>query len=190
MHAISYSTGNVPDQDPIRSLVRTFPSGCLLLRDSLAASAQFLLPWLTAASLQQGDHVVFVAAAHSPAQQRAALKKIGAPGVPCRLVLVAARDTEADADVLAALAARAHVVADVAPLEGRTAAVDGSLTVTIRQAPAHGDVLLTAGSSGGGEGGDVGARWLLPGTASVWFFRAGDTAVTWLTGVQFKELMT
>lgn len=57
MHAVGYSTGNVPNQDPIHSLVRTFPSGCLLLRDSLAASAQFLLPWLTAASLQQGDHV-------------------------------------------------------------------------------------------------------------------------------------
>jgi hypothetical protein len=57
MHAASHSAGIVQDKDPINSLVRTFPSGCFLLRDTLAASAHFLLPWLTTASLQQGNQV-------------------------------------------------------------------------------------------------------------------------------------
>jgi hypothetical protein len=105
--------------------------------------------------------------------------------VPCQLVLVAPRDTAAaDADVLAALAARAHVVADVKALEGRTAAVDGSLTVKIKPPPRQGKIGAADGGGGCGR-----SRWLLPGSESVWFFRAGDTAVTWLTGVQFKELM-
>lgn len=44
-------------EDPLVGLLHAFPCGMLLLRDSLAASGHFLLPWLTAAALGQGHKV-------------------------------------------------------------------------------------------------------------------------------------
>lgn len=43
--------------DPLAALLGAYPCGTLLLRDSLAASAAFLLPWLTAACVKQGHKV-------------------------------------------------------------------------------------------------------------------------------------
>lgn len=43
--------------DPVSGLLQGYPSGTILVRDSLAASAHFLLPWITAACIQQGHKV-------------------------------------------------------------------------------------------------------------------------------------
>jgi len=51
--------------DPLQSLLSTYPSGVLLLRDSLAASGHFLLPWITAAAVKQG-HKVCALLPHAP----------------------------------------------------------------------------------------------------------------------------
>lgn len=50
-------TGTAASEDPISALLQAFPCGCLLLRDSLAASGHFLLPWITTAALQQRHKV-------------------------------------------------------------------------------------------------------------------------------------
>jgi hypothetical protein len=50
-------------EDPLVGLLQAFPCGVLLLRDSLAASGHFLLPWLTSAALGQGHKVCLHAAA-------------------------------------------------------------------------------------------------------------------------------
>ncbi|WIA35843.1 hypothetical protein OEZ86_004229 [Tetradesmus obliquus] len=246
-------------EDPLVGLLHAFPCGMLLLRDSLAASGHFLLPWLTAAALGQGHkynntrasnstilrhtadeeavagllahlQVVFIAAAYSPAKHTAALKKIGAPGlaaaaaarlpgqaasssasialvcdeqqaaallhqltalgevlqVPYRLVLLAAADVPADRQLVAAAAARAHVIADVSPLEGRTAALDGSLRLLVRRgcSSSSSSSLQQQQQQQQGRGG-----WLCPGSSSTWFFRAGDVGVRWLPEVHGKELV-
>jgi hypothetical protein len=43
--------------DPVSSLLLAYPTGSILLKDSLAASAHFLLPWITAAAVKQGHKV-------------------------------------------------------------------------------------------------------------------------------------
>jgi hypothetical protein len=114
--------------------------------------------------------------------------------VPYRLVLLAAADVPADSQLVAAAAARAHVIADVSPLEGRTAALDGSLTVLVRRAcKAHGSPapsgLQQQQQQQGGWHSRGRAGWLAPGSSSVWFFRAGDVGVRWLPEVHGKELV-
>jgi hypothetical protein len=111
-------------------------------------------------------------------------------------VLLAASDVPADSQlVAAAAAARAHVIADVSPLEGRTAALDGSLTVLVRRAcrthvsaAAPGLQQQQQQQQGVWVGGSKPA-WLCPGSSSVWFFRAGDVGVRWLPEVHGKELV-
>lgn len=105
--------------------------------------------------------------------------------VPCRLVLLAASDVAADSQLLAAMAARANVVAEVAALEGRTAALDGSLTVTVRRACRQPAAWQQQQQVQGAQQ----PAWLSPGSSSVWFFRAGDVAVRWLPEVHGKELV-
>lgn len=46
-----------PQADPLTSLLQCYPAGVLLLRDSLAASGHFLLPWITGAAVKQGHKV-------------------------------------------------------------------------------------------------------------------------------------
>jgi hypothetical protein len=103
--------------------------------------------------------------------------------VPTRLVLLGPRDVPSQVQLLRCVASLAHVTADIAPLEGKTAALDGSMTVTLRRAPTAGQQLtqLTV----------VGSRpsWLCPGGVSVWFFRCGDVGVKWLSEVHGKELL-
>jgi hypothetical protein len=60
--------------DPLSSLLAAYPCGTILLRDSLAASGHFLLPWLTAACLKQGQKVCSV----SPADGEFGLPGLGA----------------------------------------------------------------------------------------------------------------
>jgi hypothetical protein len=109
--------------------------------------------------------------------------------VPYRLVLLAAADVPADSHLVAAAAARAHAVADISPLEGRTAALDGSLTVLVRRAckanayAAHALQQQQQQQQVGRPG------WLCPGSSSVWFFRAGDVGLRWLPEVHGKELV-
>lgn len=62
--------------DPITGLLLGYPTGTILVRDSLAASSHFLLPQLTAAALQQGHKVseswdTSTQEAHSPHIHRA-----------------------------------------------------------------------------------------------------------------------
>jgi hypothetical protein len=109
------------------------------------------------------------------------------PQVPYRLVLLAAADVPADSRLVAAAAAHAHVLAHVSPLEGRTAALDGSLTVLVRRAcraVAHAAPALQQQQQVLGR-----PAWLCPGSSSVWFFRAGDVGVRWLPEVHGKELV-
>ncbi|KAF8057871.1 hypothetical protein HT031_005817 [Scenedesmus sp. PABB004] len=118
---------------------------------------------------------------------------------PCRVVLLAAGDVAADAALVAAAAARAGAVADVAPLEGRTAGLDGSLTITVRRAPAPPRRARPSQQQEQGQqgrqqlqrqAGDLAARvWLPPGGSERWFFRAGDVGVRWLRAVGGRELM-
>jgi hypothetical protein len=51
--------------DPVSSLLWAYPTGCILLRDSLVASAHFLLPWITSAAVKQGHKVREPAAAEA-----------------------------------------------------------------------------------------------------------------------------
>lgn len=51
--------------DPVSSLLWAYPTGSILLRDSLAASAHFLLPWITSAAVKQGHKVCDATAAES-----------------------------------------------------------------------------------------------------------------------------
>lgn len=99
--------------------------------------------------------------------------------MPYRLVLLAADDVAADARLVAAAAAGCHVTLDVAPLEGRTAAVDGSMLLSVRRALAPRAAQVSPAR----------ASWLAAGAASVWFFRAGDTGVRWLPELHGKEIM-
>jgi hypothetical protein len=118
-----------------------------------------------------------------------------------RLVLLAAHDIPDQHLLLAHMAARSHVVADVAPLEGRTAALDGSVTITIRRAPPPpacgqgGSSMPVAAAGAEGVGSNSAAMagrapgWMQAGARSVWFYRSGDVGVTWLSEVHGKELM-
>jgi len=130
-----------------------------------------------------------------------------------RLVLLAARDITCQHQLLSSVASRAHVTADITPLEGKTAALDGSLTINTRRAPpprtrallplqqhlqlqqllqADDDAALSiapAAGAGGSVGGSVCPVWLSVGSSSVWLFRCGDVAIKWMREVHGKELM-
>jgi hypothetical protein len=99
-----------------------------------------------------------------------------------RLVVLAPSDVPAQQQLLRQAAACAHAVADVAPLGGRTVALDGRLTITVRKAPA-------AAAAAAEHAQRQAPGWLSPGGSSVWFFRAGDVGVRWLSEVASKELM-
>lgn len=106
--------------------------------------------------------------------------------VPTRLVLLGPADVPgSQVPLLRSAASLAHVTADICPLEGKTAALDGSMTVTLRRAPTAQQQQQQQSTQ------DVGLRpaWLCPGGVSVWFFRCGDVAVKWLSEVHGKELL-
>lgn len=126
--------------------------------------------------------------------------------VPCRLVLLASSDTPGTSLLLQLVASRCHVTADIQPVQGRTAALDGSMTVNTRRAPPHTrsnqQQHASAGQSavGSSVGGNAGISiisssgvlrpgWLQPGCSSVWFFRCGDVGLKWLSEVHGKELL-
>lgn len=101
-------------------------------------------------------------------------------------MLLGPRDIPSQAQLLRSAASLAHVTADILPLEGKTAALDGSMTVTLRRTPTAQQQQQQQQSTQ-----DVGLRpaWLCPGGVSVWFFRCGDVAVKWLSEVHGKELL-
>lgn len=103
-----------------------------------------------------------------------------------RLIVLAARDTTSPEHhqhrhLPLAAQHRAHVTADVRPLEGRTAALDGSLSVVVRRrSSAVGVVDVTRGVAPAASPVQK-CWWLQPGSSSVWFFRVGDVGgVKWL----------
>lgn len=104
-----------------------------------------------------------------------------------RFVALAASDIPGEASLLAALQHSADAVLSLAPVEGRTAELDGRLDVVLRRLPCsnHGS---ECGSMA--EGGPIlGSSTILPGVQS-WHFRAGEVAVRWLPGrIDGRELM-
>lgn len=124
--------------------------------------------------------------------------------VPYRLVLLSPSDTPGTSLLLRSVASRCHVTADIHPVQGRTAALDGSMTVNTRRAPphirssqlqssgqlsTHSVVGGNAGSSSSSSGSVLRPGWLQPGCCSVWFFRCGDVGVKWLSEVHGKALL-
>lgn len=99
------------------------------------------------------------------------------------------------------------MTADIHPVQGRTAALDGSMTVSTRRAPPHirstqqqhassghlGTSSVVGGNAGGSSSsssaGVLRPGWLQPGCSSVWFFRCGDVGVKWLSEVHGRELL-
>lgn len=124
-------------------------------------------------------------------------------GCPYRLVLLAARDVPSQSTLLRSLSGRCHVTADISPLEGKTAALDGSMTLTLRRAPPTlTTTTTTSAAAAGGGAGAVGGRGVVSsgssrmgevGSQSVWLFRCGDVGLKWvLSGevlVDSKQLM-
>jgi len=105
----------------------------------------------------------------------------GSLGAPAsRIAVLAAADVAGDTPLLLALQHAADGVVTLAPVEGRTAELDGRVEVTLRRVAA-------AGSSSGGGGSS--STQQLPGTCT-WHFRATDVAVRWLPEqLEGEELM-
>jgi hypothetical protein len=109
--------------------------------------------------------------------------------VPYRLVLLAARGDAAQQQLLMSATAMSHVIADIAPLEGKTAALDGSMTIQLRKAPPQQQQQQAQSMPVSSSANVARPGWLCAGSSSVWFFRCGDVAVKWLNEVHGKELM-
>jgi hypothetical protein len=99
-----------------------------------------------------------------------------------RFAALAASDSPGDAGLLAAARHAAECVLELSAVEGRTAALDGRLDITLRRLPVR--PAAEAGSASAAVAGE------LPATQA-WLFRWGDTGVRWLTTgqLQGKELM-
>jgi hypothetical protein len=70
-------------EDPLVGLLHAFPCGVFLLRDSLAASGHFLLPWLTSAALGQGHKVGKKPAASPVARLRSTVHSLLRSNASC-----------------------------------------------------------------------------------------------------------
>ncbi|GBF97430.1 hypothetical protein Rsub_09596 [Raphidocelis subcapitata] len=147
--------------------------GLTLVLDSLPA----LVSLFPSASPDQGarEAAAFIAAA------RALGSHLGQAAY--RFAALAASDSPGDADLLAAARHAADAVLELQPVEGRTAALDGRLDVTLRRLP------RPAAARGGAPAACPAVEGDLPGTRA-WYFRLGDVAVRWLTGqLEGRELM-
>ena len=100
-----------------------------------------------------------------------------------RFAVIAAADVPSDGGALAALAHSADAVVQLAPVEGRTAQLDGRLELTLRRLPLASNTLASCPT------GMPAVDALLPGVYT-WHYRASDVAVRWLPeALDGKELM-
>ena len=137
-----------------------------------------------------------------------------APLARVRVVALCADDVPADAGWRRGLRHRASALLLLAPVEGRTAGLDGELRAEARAAPAAGAgardaraggalfapgaaaAAAAAGGRGGwhGGGGGNGGGWAAAAAADGWgagrcFFRASELSLRWVSEVQSADLM-
>ena len=104
-----------------------------------------------------------------------------------RVVALCAGDVPADAPWRRWLRHRCAAALALSPVEGRTAVLDGELSVEYRAAPARSS--LTTTEAAGGWGGGLGSGGGGNGNVGRCFFRASELSVRWLRDVQSADLL-